>query len=97
MVQTTSKHVFISYSRKDGDVMRRIVQHLRAQGIAAWVDNESLIPGTHVWESEIERAIINSFAVVVVLSSDAKKSEWVLREITLADEYEKRIFPVARG
>lgn len=87
-------YVFISYSRKDSEVMRRIVRHLRAQGIRAWVDDESLVPGTPVWEYEIERAIIGAFAVVVVLSPDAKSSEWVLREITLADEYEKRVFPV---
>lgn len=90
----TSKHVFISYSRKDSDAMRSIVKHLREQGIKAWVDNESLIPGTPVWEYEIEKVIIGSFAVLVILSPDAKNSEWVLREITLADEYQKRVFPV---
>ena len=94
MVQTTSKHVFISYSRRDSDVMQRTVKYLRGQGIEAWVDNESLVPGTPIWEHEIERSIIGAFAIVVILSPDAKRSEWVLREITLADEYQKRVFPV---
>ncbi|MDX1377308.1 MAG: toll/interleukin-1 receptor domain-containing protein, partial [Anaerolineales bacterium] len=94
MVQPTTGHVFVSYSRKDEAVMRRIVKHLRAQGIKVWVDNEKLIPGTPVWEYEIEKAIKGASAIVVVLSPEAKKSEWVLREITLADQYQKRAFPI---
>lgn len=98
MAQTTSRHVFISYSRKDSEAVQRVVKYLRGQGIKAWLDNESLVPGTPIWEHEIERAIIGAFAIVVILSPDAKRSEWVLREITLADEYQKRVFPVlARG
>lgn len=90
-------HIFISYSRRDEVVMRRIVKYLREQGINAWVDNEKLVPGTPIWEYEIEKAIRGAFAIVVVLSPDAKKSEWVLREITLADQFHKRVFPVLVG
>lgn len=74
--------------------MRRVVKYLRSQGLNVWVDNEKLVPGTPVWENEIEKAIKGAFAIVVVLSPDAKNSEWVLREITLADQYQKRAFPV---
>jgi len=94
MPQSQTGHVFISYSRRDDAVMRRVVKYLRGRGIKAWVDNEKLIPGTPVWEHEIEKAIKEAFAIVVILSPDAKKSEWVLREITLADQYQKRAFPV---
>lgn len=87
-------HVFISYSRRDDLVMRRVVAFLRKQGIKAWVDNERLIPGTPIWEQEIEKAINGAYAVVVILSPDAKNSEWVRREITYADQYHKRVFPV---
>jgi len=87
-------HVFMSYSRKDKDVMQRTVVSLRQQGIKVWVDNEKLIPGTPIWEEEIEKAIKGASAVVVILSPDAKNSEWVRREISLADQNRKRIFPV---
>lgn len=87
-------HIFISYSRRDEVVMRRIVQYLREQGINVWVDNEKLVPGTPIWEREIEKAIDAAYAVVVVLSPDAKESVWVLNELTLADEFRKRVFPV---
>jgi iron(II)-dependent oxidoreductase len=74
--------------------MRRIAAFLSKQGIKTWVDNEKLIPGTPIWEEEIEKAIKNASAVVVVLSPDSKSSEWVRREISLADQNRTRIFPV---
>jgi len=94
MAQTTIGHVFMSYSRTDEEVMRRITTFLRNQGIKVWVDNENLVPGTPIWESEIAKAIMTAFAIVAVLSPDAKESEWVLREISYSDQNEKRIFPV---
>jgi len=84
----------MSYSRRDDAVMRRIVAFLREQGIKVWVDNEKLVPGTPVWEKEIEKAVQGASAAVVVLSPDSKDSEWVRREINLADQYEKRVFPL---
>ena len=74
--------------------MRRITTFLRNQGIKVWVDNENLVPGTPIWEEEIAKAIMSASAIVVVLSPDAKGSEWVHREVTYADQYEKRVFPV---
>ncbi|MBC7876160.1 MAG: toll/interleukin-1 receptor domain-containing protein [Anaerolineales bacterium] len=94
MPQLSTNQVFMSYSRRDDVVMRRIVAFLRKQGIKVWVDNERLIPGTPIWEEEIEKAIKSASAVVVVLSPDSKNSEWVRREISLADQYRKRVFPV---
>ncbi|HLO33680.1 MAG TPA: HEAT repeat domain-containing protein [Anaerolineales bacterium] len=87
-------HVFMSYSRKDEEVMRLIAKFLRAQGIKVWVDNEKLIPGTPIWEDEVEKGIKFAAALVVVLSPDSKSSEWVKRETSLADQHHKRIFPV---
>lgn len=86
--------VFISYSRKDNDVTRRIVRFLQREGIKIWLDNERLIPGTAVWEEEIETAIKVASAVIVVMSPDSKNSEWVRREVSLADQYHKQIFPL---
>ena len=86
--------VFLSYSRKDEEPMRLIAKSLRAQGIKVWVDNEKLIPGTPIWEDEVEKAIRDAVAIVVVLSPDSKNSEWVKREMTMADQHQKRVFPV---
>jgi len=86
--------VFLSYSRRDEETMRLIAKFLRAQGIKVWVDNEKLIPGTPIWEDEVEKAIRNAVAIVVILSPDSKSSEWVKREMTMADQHQKRVFPV---
>ncbi|HSL43054.1 MAG TPA: TIR domain-containing protein [Anaerolineales bacterium] len=94
MPEVPRGHVFVSYSRRDREIMWRIVRFLREQGLNAWVDNEKLIPGTPIWEEEIEKAIKSASAAIVVMSPDAKSSEWVRREISLADQNRKQIFPV---
>ena len=94
LAQSMTGHVFMSYSRKDEAVMRRVATFLRKQGISVWVDNEKLVPGTPIWEEEIEKAIRGSSAVIVILSPDSKNSVWVRREISFAEQYRKRIFPV---
>jgi hypothetical protein len=58
------------------------------------VDNKELVPGTPIWEAEIEKAIRGASAVLALLSPDSKKSRWVLSEIAFAEQYHKRIFPV---
>jgi small GTP-binding protein len=93
-MSTQYRHVYMSYSRKDEDVMKAITSELRKSGYEIWVDNENLIPGTPIWESEIEKALITSVAVIVLLSPDSKQSQWVRREISYAEEYKKRIYPV---
>jgi len=87
-------YVFMSYSRKDEETMRAIAKFLRAQNLKVWVDNEKLIPGTPIWEEAVEKGIKNASAVVVILSPDSKNSEWVRREISMADQNQKRVFPV---
>jgi formylglycine-generating enzyme required for sulfatase activity len=84
----------MSYSRRDQAVMERALKFLRKQGVKFWLDNEKLIPGTPIWEREIEKAIKTAAAVVVICSPDSNESEWVRREITFAERYRKRIFPV---
>ena len=94
MSQLPVTQVFMSYSRRDKDAMWRTVIFLRKQGINVWVDNEKLIPGTPVWEEEIEKAIKAARVIVVVMSPDSKASEWVRREISLADQEHKHILPI---
>jgi hypothetical protein len=94
MPYPSTRHVFMSYSRRDEAVMRRVVAFLRRQGINVWLDNEKLVPGTPIWEEEIEKAIKLAGAIVVIMSPDSKKSEWVRREISLAEQYNQRVFPI---
>lgn len=93
-MSTPAPHFFMSYSRDDADLQRRIVAELRGRGINIWVDIENLIPGSPTWEREIERSIRAAAGVIVLLSPGSNNSEWVRREISFAEQNEKRIFPV---
>ena len=84
----------MSYSREDANLQQRIVAELRERGINIWVDIENLIPGSPAWEREIERSIRGAEGIIVLLSPDSNNSEWVRREISFAEQNEKRIFPV---
>lgn len=91
---STAPHFFISYSREDANLQRRIAAELRGRGIHIWVDVENLIPGTPAWEREIERSIRGAAGIIALLSPSSHDSEWVRREISFAEQNEKRIFPV---
>ncbi len=90
-------HVFLSYSRKDSDLMQRISDDLRAADLLVWTD-ENLVPGTDSWKNAIETAIQNAGTFIVILSPDAKASIWVEREMDYARACGIPIIPVlARG
>jgi hypothetical protein len=91
------QHVFLSYSRKDTDIMQRVRDDLRSSGLTVWTD-EGIEPGTPLWKDSIESAIESTGCLVVILSPSAKKSIWVKRELEYAEVQEKRAFPLlARG
>ncbi|MBX3066861.1 MAG: SUMF1/EgtB/PvdO family nonheme iron enzyme [Anaerolineae bacterium] len=88
-------HIFISYSKKDIDFARRLRALLQAYGFAIWIDETKLTPSARWW-STIERNIIDAAAVIVIMSPNSKESEWVERELLVAEDpdHRKTIFPV---
>ena len=96
-MSTSTPHFFMSYSREDVDLQRRIIAGLRGRGLNVWVDLENLIPGSPAWEREIERSIRGAAGIIVLLSPDSNDSERVRREISFAEQNDKQIFPVLTG
>ena len=94
MSAPSGQFFFISYSRADTALQRKVVAELRGRGVKVWVDTENLVPGSPAWEREIEKSIRASSGVVVLLSPDSNNSQWVRREISFAEENDKQIFPV---
>lgn len=95
--QKRTHDIFLSYSRKDARVMRRLFADLKAAGFTMWTD-EDLTPGAPSWMQAIETAIRSSGCMVVIMTPDAKKSPWVERELTHASAFGIPIFPLlARG
>lgn len=88
--------IFMSYSRKDRDIMQRISNDLGINGITVWTD-ENLTPGTPLWRQAIETAIESAGCVIVILSPDAKQSPWVQRELDYASTQDKPIIPLLVG
>src|SRR5512145_956289 len=85
--------IFISYSRKDIDFVRKLAGDLEKAAYDVWWDLSDLRGGDD-WVSLIANAIADSETVIVVLSPDAVASEWVRKEYTQALSLRKRIIPV---
>lgn len=87
------KHIFLSYSRKNLDVMQKVRDQMRTNGLRVWTD-EALEPGTTSWMAAIENALESAACLVVILSPDAKSSRYVREEMNYAEAHDVRIFPV---
>lgn len=85
--------VFISYSRKDLDPVRRMHAALAARERQTWVDWEG-IPPTAEWMQEIRSAIDAAQAFAFVLSPDSLLSRVCLEELEHAVSQGKRLIPV---
>lgn len=84
--------IFISYSHHDRFMAESIRDFLQ-RNYSTWIDQEG-IPGGVLWEQEITKAVSNSHAMVVLVTSSSIESNWVAREITLAREKKLQIFPL---
>ena len=86
--------VFISYSRRDIDVVEEIVSQLEAEGIEVWLDREDIKPGQQ-WRRQIVEGIDTAEAFILNLSPNSGASDNVLKELNLAEEaLEPFILPV---
>lgn len=89
--------VFISYSRKDELVAKRIFDALNANGVPAYRDLDRLETGS-AWAPALIEAIDGSEAVAVLLSEASVTSPAVLKEVEYALDKNKAIIPfIIRG
>jgi hypothetical protein len=79
----THPYIFVSHSTKDHAFTAALAERLSAAGFRAWVDVTD-IPDGSTWPREIENAVTGCGAMIVVMSQDARESEWVERETLLA-------------
>jgi hypothetical protein len=84
--------IFISYSREDQTYARNLANDLHKRGFDVWIDDR-IDYGDRWWQT-IVQAILDSMALVVVMTPAAEKSEWVEREIMLSQREGKPIFPL---
>ena len=87
--------LFISYGRADAGVLAaRLVDDLTREGHTVWLDSHEIKAGRQ-WEDEIENGILQSDAVIALLSPHAvRRPDGVcLDEISLARYTGRRIIP----
>ena len=85
--------VFISYSRKDEDFVRKLHDALVQKGRDVWVDWED-IPLTADWWREIQTGIDAANTFMFIISPDSARSEVCYNEVDYANKNHKRIVPV---
>ena len=86
-------HFFISYSSSDIERVEQICALLKEEKATYWLAREHIRPGEEHARA-IPRAIRNSRVVLVAFSKTADRSRHISRELTLADDYGKKIIPV---
>jgi CheY-like chemotaxis protein len=87
------KHIFISYKHEDQDFAEVLINRVEKAGFKTWVDHDQLHIGDD-WRNGIDGAIKNSFALIVIMTPEAKASEYVTYEWAFAWGAGVKVLPV---
>ncbi len=87
------QHVFISYKHHDRIFANQVIHHVQTAGFRVWIDEEELRAGEN-WREAINIAIRQSFAVILIISPEARASEFVTYEWAFAQGANVRVIPV---
>lgn len=87
------KHLFVSYQRENAEFAENLMNRLEKAGFKVWVDSEKLHAGRD-WRAEIDQAIKNAFAFIVVMTPEAKASEYVTYEWSFAWGAGIKVIPI---
>ena len=85
--------LFISYSRKDIEIARKLTAGLKAQDLDFWIDWEG-IPPTVDWWNEIQKGIEEADVFIFLISPDSSVSKVCKQEIEHAVKNGKRLIPL---
>ena len=88
--------VYISHAHTDDSFVSKVEAGLEKVGLEVWNANREVLPGDN-WADKIARALKESEAMVVLVTPDALRSNWVRWEIEYAlgeRGYRKRLIPV---
>ena len=101
MLKTPLSHkvlrIFVSHSSKNNDFGTKLTKDLRrtlGNDDAVWYDTAGGLYGGESWWSKIVEKLTVHDVFLIVLSPDAMKSKWVLRELDMAMVEGKQIIPL---
>lgn len=87
------KDIFISYSRKDSEIVKAIYDWLERSGYKCWLDVDGMFSGVS-YKKVIVDAIKRSKVLLFMSSENSNRSRNVVSEVSVAVEYGKKIIPV---
>jgi hypothetical protein len=83
----TTSRIFISYSHADSKFVMKLYKRLQAEDFIVWLDQHEMSAGS--LQNQVRRALAEQDIVIVVLSRNSLKSDWVENELEMAREREK--------
>ncbi len=84
---------FICHAYEDCDFAELLKMKIEERGYTAWVDTERLRAGKD-WRSEIDEGIRGCCALIVIMSPNARKSEYVTYEWAFAWGVGVKVIPI---
>lgn len=91
--ELAKSEIFISHCNYDNDFVELLKIKLEQKGISVWIDFDRLEPGYN-WKLEIDKAIKRAKTIIVIMTPEARESEYVTYEWSFAIGCGKRIIPI---
>ena len=79
------QRLFLSYLRANAATADSLVKRLEDEGYGVWIDRSDIGGGTK-WRGEIEKALSESAAMILILSKSALESDEIYKEVAHAVE-----------
>jgi hypothetical protein len=89
----TARHIFVSYSRRDRDVVKALTSFIKLGGATVFRDEDSIEPGEE-WAKVLKDSIKASEWIVLFWSANAATSDFVTAEWALGVYFEKKVAPI---
>jgi hypothetical protein len=87
------RYFYVSYSRHEAIWVEDLVRLLRTYTLTMWIDLDSLTVGDD-WMANVQAAIAQAKAMVLICSPYIQQSEWVRYELAMAARQMLPIIPI---
>lgn len=92
-VSAKEPNVFVAYDVRDKEYAHLFSRRLESHGIKKWMAPDSIEPGAR-WGVAIVDAIVDSTAIVVIMTPRSASSQAVQQEVLVAEREGIRVFPI---
>lgn len=85
--------IFISHAGQEREWVRNLVEALSKQGLKVWYDETEVKPGDS-FINQVEKGLRHSSNVVIIITPEATRSNWMALELGAALALHKPLIPV---